>query len=408
MDLEILKQELLTRWKHAFNELSLLPEYKAKILTEKYVPAVRYDLKDYETSAFLIPEGKLFPEARSREINDYHFYGLKEDGYPCYTSFRHVMNNTSWEGYYSYSDEVVEYVEFCQTENTYIPSCIKRILYKDGQRYAWQSLFINTRGNNDLYEGQTPDEIMASILADQHALVIRIEAYNRVDGRITSANGLAIAPAYGEYNYVQQYNYTGGGVLDEIRTYCESGVDRLTWVRQEEGLNFQQLEEELVEKLAEAIVDTLVESKLETPLSLLEINYHSIAEYIPSLSPRSQRFTADISRRHQDEDIFDLIFLATEMDHPYLPIEDEKFERPFRQFIQIIEREDKWELASGMLRKVAWLLTTNKLFHRLPVSDDFAAYAIDWESDMDEFERVLRECGVVPAVISAWQERGWL
>jgi hypothetical protein len=407
MDLEILKQELLTRWKHAFNELSLLPEYKAKILTEKYVPAVRYDLKDYGTSAFLIPEGKLFPEARSREINDYHFYGLQEDSFPCYTSFRHVMNNTSCEGYYSYSDELVEYVEFYQTGHTFIPSCIKRIHFKDGQRSAWQSLFINTRGSDHEYEG-SPDEIMAAILEDQHSLVIRIEAYNWSDGRITTANGLAIAPGCGEYNYIQQYNYIGDGVLDEIRTYCESGADKLTWVRQEEGLNFQQLEEELVEKLAEAIVDTLAGAKAETPLSLLEINYHSIAEYIPSLSPRSQRFTADISRRHQDEDIFDLIFLATEMDHPYLPIEDEKFERPFRQFIQIIEREEKWELASGMLRKVAWLLTTNKLFNRLPVSDDFAAYAIDWESDMEEFERVLRECGVVPAVISAWQERGWL
>ncbi len=408
MDLEKLKQELLTRWKHAFNELSLLPEFKKKILTEKYVPGFRYDLKDYGTQAFMLPDGKVFPEARAREINDYHFYGFGADGKPVYTAFRHVVNNINWEAYYSYSDDLVEYVEFCITEHTQIPSCIKRILYKEGRKVGWQSLLLNTRGSANNFDGDTADEIIADMLGDQYSLFISIEKYHWEEDRIVTADGLGMAPGHGEFHYSQHYSYRPDGQLDEIRAVCETGNERLTWVRPDDAVNIQALEEEVAEKLAEAIIDTLVASRIETPLSLLEINYHEIAEYIPSLSPRSQAFTTEISRRHQDEDIFDLIFLSTELDHPYMNIRMEKFERPFKQFMQIIEREEKWEIAAAMLRKVAWLLTTNKLYGRLPVSDDFAAYAIDWESDMEEFERILGECGVVPDVISSWQEKGWL
>jgi hypothetical protein len=109
-----------------------------------------------------------------------------------------------------------------------------------------------------------------------------------------------------------------------------------------------------------------------------------------------------------DEDIFDLIFLSTEVSHAYLHLNAGKFEREFRQFVQIIEREEKWDMGTAMLRKVAYLLTTGKMNNRIPVSDEFAAYAIDWESDMEEFEDILGECGVASSVIASWKDRGWL
>jgi hypothetical protein len=64
-----------------------------------------------------------------------------------------------------------------------------------------------------------------------------------------------------------------------------------------------------------------------------------------------------------------------------------------------------------MLRKAAHLLTKNKLFGKVKVSDDFAVYAIDWslEGHSDEdFEEILKECGVEADVIEHWKQTGML
>jgi hypothetical protein len=406
MDLEIQKQDLLARWKNAFKEIELIPQYKDKIQTEKYVPGFRYDLKYYGTPLFLTPEEKIFPEARSREISDYHFYGFTADGLPCYTSFGHRVNKISWEGYYSYGEHVVEYIEYCM--ETGIPSIIKRYIYKNGEKSIYQSLSVNSRGSIPMYRGIPTEEVIDAIINDQHSLFCTIEKFTTEEGRITRADCVAIAPGSGEYRYEEFYQYDDNGKLDEIRTIHEDGKTTLSYVQLNKVIDINQLSEEVAENMALAIIDTLSEADIEVPVSLLEINYKFVTEYMPLLTPRSLAFTDEITREHMDEDIFDLIFLSTEVSHAYLHLDATRFERLFRQFIQIIEREEKWDMGTAMLRRVAYLLTTSKLNNRIPVSNEFAAYAIDWESDMEEFEDILGECGVSGAVIASWKDRGWL
>ncbi|SFD77581.1 hypothetical protein SAMN05518672_103170 [Chitinophaga sp. CF118] len=406
MDLELQKQDLLERWKHAFNEIELLQQYKDKIQTERYIPGFRYDLKDYDTPLFLKPEEKLFPEARSREISDYHFYGFTTDGMPCYTSFGHRVSKVNWQGYYSYSKNLVEYIEFCM--ETGIPSTIKRFIYEDGEKAIFQSLSVNSRGSIPIYKGSPKEEIIAGIIDDQHSLFCTVEKYTTENGKILKADCIAIAPGAGEYRYAEVYRYDENNKLDEIRTVYEDGKTSLAYVQLNKNIDINQLSLAVSENMASAIIDTLQESRIEVPLSLLEINYKSITEYMPLLTPRSLAFTEEISRNHEEEDIFDLIFLSTEVSHAYMEINPAGFERLFRQFIQIVEREEKWDLGTAMLRRVAYLLTTNKLNNKIPVSNEFAAYAIDWESEMEEFEDILLECGLSGSVISSWKERGWL
>jgi hypothetical protein len=406
MDLELQKQDLLARWKHAFNEMKDLPTYKDKIQTEKYIPGFRYDLKDYGTPLFLKPEEKLFPEARSREIGDYHFYGFTADGLPCYTSFGHRVSKVSWEGFYSYSDQVVEYVEFCM--ETGIPSTIKRYIYNNGEKIGYQSISVNGRGNIPVYKGIPAAAIIAGMIDDQYSLFCTIEKYTSENGRILKADCIGIAPGDGEYRYEEIYRYDLTGRLDEIRTVYEDGKTSLAYVQLNNDIDIEQLLAAVSENMALAIIDTLLEARIEVPLSLLEINYKFVTEYLPLLTPRSLAFTDEISRNHADEDIFDLIFLSTEVSHAYIETNPANFERLFRQFIQIMEREEKWDLGAAMLRRVAYLLTTSKLNNKIPVASEFAAYAIDWESDMEEFEEILGECGVAGPVISSWKDRGWL
>lgn len=407
MYLEILKQNLLSRWKQAFHEFDRLQEYKTNVTSEKYIPGFRYDLEDYGTPAFLQPEEKLFPVAAVREIGDYHFYGLAADGLPCFTSYGHAINNVFWEGYYSYGKEWVEYVEYNTV--TKIPSGIKRIQFDaNGQKVAYQSLTVNGRGVGEEYIEMNAEEMIDSIISYEHSLFCNIEKYELTAGRIEKAYCLGITPGEGEFKYENVYTYTSDGILDEIRAVHESGESELSYARPDEKQNVQTLMTTVAENMAIAIADALEEQQVETPLSLLELSYHYADVYIPSLSPRSVTFTKKISRQHPDEDIFDLIFLATELDHAYLDIRREKFERPFTQLMKIISKEEKWEMGSLLLRKVAHILTSEKLFGRLPVGEEFAAYAVDWGVEMEDFEDVLKECGVPGKTITSWKERGWL
>jgi len=407
MYLEILKQNLLSRWKQAFYEFDDLQHYKQQITSEKYIPGFRYDLDDYGSPSFLHPAAKLFPVATVREIGDYHFYGFNEDGLPCYTSYGHAINNVFWEGCYSYGKEWVEYIEY--NVGTQIPSNIKRIQYDEkGQKVACQSLIVNGRGVGDEYITMSAEEKIDMIMSYEHSLFCNIEHYQLEGARIIKGDCLGITPGEGEYGYEKVYTYNSDGILDEIRKVYDGGESELSYVRPDEKTDVQALMTAVAERLAEAIVDTLEEEGVEAPLSLLELSYHYADTYIPSLSPRSAAMTRMISRQHPDEDIFDLIFLATELDHAYIDVNRAKFERPFTQLMAIISREEKWDMGSLMLRKVAYILTTQKLFGRIAVGEEFAAYAVDWSIEMEDFEDVLRECGAGSKAIASWKERGWL
>ncbi|MBW8687469.1 hypothetical protein [Chitinophaga rhizophila] len=407
MYLEILKENLLSRWKKAFTEFELLQQYKNNVTSEKYIPGFRYDLDDYGTPSFLHPEDKVFPVANVRELGDYHFYGLSADGLPCYTSYGQPLNNVFWQGYYTYGKEWVEYIEY--NTDTKIPSGIKRIQFNEqGEKIVYQSLTVNGRGISEDYLDMTAEEKICSILSYEHSLFCTIEQYEREDGRIVGGQCLAITPGAGEYCYDHIYSYDEKGVLDEIRKVFDSGESELTYVQPAKNLDVYALINVVAEQMAVAVVDTLITQDVEKPLSLLELSYHYADSYTPALSPRSVAFTRRISRLHPDEDIFDLIFLATELDHAYLEIERNQFERPYTQLMKIISREEKWEMGTLMLRKVAHILTTEKLFGRIPVGEEFAAYAVDWGVEMEDFEDVLRACGVSNPLIDSWKERGWL
>jgi len=407
MYLEILKQNLLSRWKQAFYEFDHLQQYKHQITSEKYIPGFRYDLEEYGTTTFLQPAEKLFPVATVREIGDYHFYGFNEEGLPCYTSYGHAVNNVFWEGYYSYGKEWVEYIEY--NVGTQVPSSVKRIQFDEkGQKVAWQSLTVNGRGISEDYMHMSVEEKIDNIMSYEHSLFCNIEHFQLEEGRIMKADCLGIAPGEGEFGYEKMYSYTADGILDEIRKVYESGKSELSYVRPDEYINVQALITTVAEQLAEAIVDTLEEQRVEAPLSLLELSYHYADAYIPSLSPRSVALTNMISKQHPDEDIFDLIFLATELDHGYIDVNRAKFERSFTQLMAIVSREEKWDIGSLMLRKVAYILTTQQLFGRIAVGKEFAAYAIDWSIEMEDIEDVLRECGATAQSVASWKERGWL
>lgn len=73
-----------------------------------------------------------------------------------------------------------------------------------------------------------------------------------------------------------------------------------------------------------------------------------------------------------------------------------------------MDKEENFDLGTSMLRKTASLLTFHKLNQKIAVTNDFVAYAIDWELEGQEFEEILKDCGQSPKIIEAWKAKEWI
>jgi hypothetical protein len=95
----------------------------------------------------------------------------------------------------------------------------------------------------------------------------------------------------------------------------------------------------------------------------------------------------------------------------YLNVDRQPVENLFAQLEQMMDDESHMDLGRTMLRKAARILTRTKISGKMNVTEDFAAYAIDWsiEGHSDEdFEEILEECGVQAVVIAKWKQEGIL
>jgi hypothetical protein len=115
------------------------------------------------------------------------------------------------------------------------------------------------------------------------------------------------------------------------------------------------------------------------------------------------------------DELFDRYGDAVDFEQMFIPtydnlisVEDATFERQLQQLMQIMQQQQDYEIGTTMLRKAGRLLTKGRLNGKIPVSDDFVAYPIEWMLESQEFDEILRECGQSEKVLSDWKERGWL
>ena len=73
-----------------------------------------------------------------------------------------------------------------------------------------------------------------------------------------------------------------------------------------------------------------------------------------------------------------------------------------------IEKDKNLDHATGMIRKTCYLLTTNRMYGKVPVHADFIAYAVDWSMTFEEEEiyQILIDCGITAATMTKWKELG--
>lgn len=403
-----LYQEIFERWVRAIDEIDTIAGHREKVSVIKYAPSFRYDLKDYNKTNF--PAGGTVLDQKPTEEGDYQKYGLDNNGRPVYVFFEHSWNKVTWEGVYNYSDNQVEYLEFCINTNT--PSCVKVIKYEDNRKVSYQHFSLNGGGSGYPLLKNGKDAYIERIQNDQYSIISNVEKYIYEGERIVKADCFTVSPGFEQFSYEKSYNYDDQGELTEIRKiYPSTGVTQLEYAKIPNDLNVEDLINKLAEQLAGSIIETLLKGNIEEPLVLLELSYRRVDRYLPNLKPRFLSEKDEIIRMGEDEaieglDLFELLFISGYEN--LLNIDDTAVELPLQQLTQLMDAKEDFNLGTTMLRKTALLLTKNKLDGKLPVSDDFVAYPIDWEMEGQDFEEILMECGQTPEVIRDWRAKGLL
>jgi len=391
-----LLDDLLQRWEQAFNDIHLIDHYKNQVNTIKYADGSRYDISKFDRASF--PSGgSMIDDSSGLEHAEKYKYGFDETGLPCYVCFGHVYNKVNWEGFYTYTDNEVKYLEFCL--NTGVPSEFTRIVFQDGRKVLLQRLVVNGRGSG--YPHLSPQERVDTLKNDESSFFITVISFKYEANRISRSSSIHITPGLGKYTTYDEYTYGESEVLDSIRTFFENGSSQLSYYRNEANLDSTTFINKLASAMADAIVEVLIHQNIQSPIAFLELYYHLGDNYRPLLSWQSAQDIEDKMQRG------DIPFINDKYGGPKVDITS--FEDLFALLEQMMQENDDMQLGSVMLRKACTILTESKLFGKIPVSEDFAAYAIDWSieghSD-EELEEILLECGVKQDVITLWRQKG--
>lgn len=400
MTLDQLKQDLFERFISAFDEIGRIAEKKVKAQTTVYSQLPRYDVQKFNGKKILAGGKTLAEPPEMHPIT----YGLDATGNPCYFSSEHTWNKEYWEGFYDITGSCVECVSF--SLQTGMPIEIGRLLFDKGQKIGYQHLRVNGGRLGDTYSGLSNREIAEKLQHSKNDLIGTVELYHYEEQRIVSADCWNAMPGIDNITYKQEYSYNAAGKLEDIKTIEPDNTTHYVYADIPEGVSLEELSDQVAQLIAETIAETLEEVELPHPLAIVELGYHEYDTYYPLVAILLQNKKERLIKKNKGNAIFEALFLPFEKD--LVEVSPEKYERLFTAFIDKVMDDDKFELATAMIRKVGYILTTTKIFGKVPVSDNFIAYAVDWSlaPENDTVVEIFRECGMTEKALEQWRKLG--
>jgi hypothetical protein len=387
-----LYNDLYERWRQAYSEIHKLAAYKAGGRTIRYADNFRYPLPGYTSDDF--PAGG--PLTIERTTSTITTYYLDTAGRPVFVSFGNPQERLyQWQGFYSYSPDLVEYVEFNLATGN--PSDLGRLVFADGKKMSYQRLSLSGKGTNTVSVDDIRDDIMAR--------TITIEEYSFDGDRMVEVDCLYSGSGPGLVQYKKAYNYLKTGELDTIQSIYDDGRTQLIYVRPDPNFNEEHALDKLANRLAALIIDTLVANNVQQPVALLDLSYRTIRSWVPTINAASQSDKEAVLENWQGKDVFENLFIPPSYNSIDLDIAH--IERTWRQFFDHVDSKDRWDLGKKMLRRAARLLTLGKLGGKLAVTDEFVAYALDGEFEINQLPDVLLDCGLPETTLLKWKEKKW-
>jgi hypothetical protein len=408
-----LMDRLLRRWIGSIDEFGTIDRYKTQVKTYRYAGAPRFDLSRFENGQFSDKKAWTAGE-EAPDWRETYTFGLNEQGLPCYLTAHHNYNKTDWAGFYSYSEQLVEHLEFSLA--TGIPSRLQRIEYQDGKKMLDFSLSVNGGGSYFRDQSLSKEERARQMINNPNDLILSLDSYQFDEhGKVIRADGIRRLPGLPQYTTSDEYTYDAADTLITIRRFFDHGTDRLIYSRIPEGTSAERIVDKLAAALSVAVVDALVADRqkeaarsgtpeiTKEPIGLVTLGY----SYAESYYPLAGYQLARTIKQDLEEGVFNFCSFVRSADN----IETRHLQDLYAQLGQLMNEENDPSLGQDMLRKTAAFLVRTWLHGRLPVSDDFGALALDGhiEGHSDEqMEEILLACGNDAAVLSLWKQKGML
>lgn len=388
-DLERLRQDLWERWGRQAERLSQMRRETVETATVVYALQRLFDLKNYTPRRFL-------PGARrsSQPIPGYdnNVYYLDDHGRPVRMTGRHSYNRLDWRGLYSYAPDQAEYAEWCL--QTGVCCQYDRVALQDGQPASFQRLRINSAGSEPKWRGLSPEKLMDSISSDPRSFSVWIEQYELHDGRILA--GVAYTEGMGlpAMRSTLSYSYSNGK-LDRIVWQWETGEQRTVFAARQPTA-FKQLSADLSRRIADRIIELVRDARFEAPLVALELSYNPVESYVPTVIPCTEDHA--LSR----------LCLVTAIDpSQWLVMPEDDFAPDITDFHQRVVSTERGEVGARMLQEAARQVTERGP-REFRSSQGFVAYAIDWEAEGDQLEKILKACGASRELLKQFRSRRWI
>jgi hypothetical protein len=387
--LEQLREDLWNRWREAFGRLADLDP--ASLLGERvvYANVPLFKLKNYTPRKF--PAGGRIFLNLPETPNSYYVYRLDSKGRPVHAASRHAVNNIRWEGFYRYTSDEVEYVEFCL--QTAVVSEYARITMQNGLLLTYQNIDIN--GGGARIGGRTGKSAMDHIAKNSYFYWIQIEQYEASEDRIAAGRALVEGAGLSPQRSALEYSYSDAGRLGRIVRIHESG-SKTTEFAAKSKLGMRELATRLSKRIAARAIEALRKANFSAPLLAVEMSFRSVTNYVPFIIPATAR------------DYIPNLVLPTAIDpRNWISLSEEDFEPEMAEFLERMSSAEKWDHGSRMLRQAARMIT-----HQGPdsfmVDDYFVAFAIDWEFEGQELPKILKQCGANAATLRKLKKIGWL
>lgn len=391
------KEELIQRFIAAYRELDRFDYYSQQISYYKYASIFSYVLDKYENGT-ITAGGKEY-DSPPGDNDSYGKYGFNEHGFLT-TSEIFGRDGLSHKGFFVHEEDLIEYVEFDIASGTV--SCVQRIVLKDGKKVLYQYCSTNGRSGFNIFDGleHTVEEVIRAGFDDGHSAICTIEEYEYKGEFINKAYGLQIMPGGGTQTFEDAYTYADDRLV-KIKSYYENGYTNVKYIAPS-GKSLKTISDELAAGLANYIIDDLLAQNITGPLFSVELSYQYCYNYWPH--------TVIISEQEKEQAIIaneDQLFVRAELIYAAIG-RPAALEELYTEFYQNIEEAEDWEAGRTMLKEMAKHMTSSKLDGKIPVSDDFITFPIEWVMDMDNVESILLQCGASEENIAKWKSYGWV
>jgi len=387
--LEQLREDAWKRWQNCFDRLSELDEASRSGERVIYTNSPQFDLKQYTPRKF--PAGGRTFKVQPMSVNFTCHYRIDGEGRPVYMASRHTVNRIDWQGFFRYTADEAEYVEFCV--QTGVVAKYARLTLRDGVNRTYQCIVVNGGGSH--IGGRTGRRAMEYIPKDPFLSTLQVEDYEASGNRIVSGSSLAEVPGGMSFRSTLEYSYSQARELERIVSVGAGGTKTTVFAAKSKS-GIKELAAGLSEKIAARTLEALSKAKYSAPLQVVALSFRSVTNYVPMIIPATEL-----------DAVSSMNFALSTEEKNWIELNYQEFEPEMEEFLERMRTAENWKPGAQMLRKAA-LMVTKLAPGSLNVADGFVAYAIDAEFEWGKELEILKECGATAATLKKLRKLGWL